>query len=172
MPREEMTEHMRLGWQLAASSTLINMPDVPTRRDSATLETWSQTTLGEWLHHKSRALAAASRELDAAAEEEPRQRIMGGAIVGLIYENAAQSMLSIPIPDELADEPAIADAYRDVVAFNASPYLERARAAYRACAANARIHEEEMGAAWASFCSGRLRLLPPSRVPPADATEF
>lgn len=166
-----MTAHMQMGWHLAANSTLIEMPQLPTQRDAATLTAWSESVLGTWLSQKQRALTEATAELDLAAEEDPRQRIIGGAIVGLIYENAAQSLLSIPTPSELDSEPTVAEAYREMVAFNAAPYLEHARAAYRACSANAEIHEEDVGPTWHAFCAGRLRLLPPGRTPPPAAAD-
>lgn len=163
VPKEELSDHMRLGWDLASSAMLIEMPMVPTRHDGATLTRWAEHDLGDWLQRMSEALTAASVELNAAANEDPLERVYAGAIVGVIYESVAQQLLWLPTPSELEREPEIAAAYRDILAFNAAPYLERSRAGYHACAANAEIHAEELGPNWATFCSGRMRLLPRAR---------
>lgn len=163
VPREALSEHMRLGWDLASSAILIEMPMVPTQHDGITLTRWAEHELGDWLQRMTEALNAASAELDAAANENPLERVYAGAIVGVIYESVAQQLLWLPTPTELNREPEIANAYRDILAFNAAPYLERSRAAYRACAANGEMHAEELGEQWSTFCAGRMRLLPRAR---------
>ena len=87
-----------------------------------------------------------------------RQRIIGGAIVGLMYEDVARVLRSIPTPDELLDEPEIREMHRDILRSQARPFLEHARRAYHACARNA---TEPPGMNhWVRFCRGRHDRLP------------
>jgi hypothetical protein len=156
--KPDFTERMKFGVILAEQSFLLEAPAVPAARDTLTLQEWSDTELAAWLEEKTRAVEAARRELDAAADEAHRQRILAGAIVGLMYEDVGRVLRAIPIPDDLRDEPEIADAFQYVVEGNAAPFIEHARRAYRACAANA-VEPEDMQQ-FSTFCAARAERLP------------
>lgn len=159
--RGEFSEHMVRGWDLAKQTFAEQMPDPPSARDSAALTAWSEGPLAGWLRRRTEVVEVARHELDTAAEESSEQRIAGGAIVGLMYEDVGRAILAIPLPDELEREPEIAAVYRDVIAFQASPWVEYARRAYRACRENARIHAIEP---YAEFCATRGARLPEART--------
>lgn len=160
--QDALSRRMRFGWTLAEESFLVPPPDAPDVRSATNLERWSEEVLGPWLERKTHTIEAARHELDEAAEESHRQRIMGGAIVGLMYEDVARVLRSIPPPSELDDEPEIREIYRDVLRGQARPFLEHARRAYRACAQNA-IRPDSMRH-WSRFCSGRQDRLPESEM--------
>lgn len=159
--RSDFSERMRRGWDLAKQTFVEQMPELPATRDSATLTAWSQGPLAGWVSRRTEVVEAARVELDAAADETSEQRIAGGAIVGLMYEDVGRAILAIPAPDELDREPEIAAVYHDVIAFQASPWVEYARRAYRACRENARIHSIEP---YAEFCAARGARLPEARA--------
>lgn len=151
------TDRMRHGLALAADTFAIELPAPPAETRGGALQAWTDGPLAEFVGRKSTALGDARHELDAAADESSTQRILGGAVVGLMYEDAGRALRGIPLPAELSNEPLIAETFRDVVAAQASPYVEEARRAYHACAENARIHEDGR---FAHFCDGRRRALP------------
>lgn len=155
---EAMTRRMRFGWTLAAEAFLVPPPEPPHDRTAENLGVWSDEVLGPWLERRSHTIAAARQELDVAAEENHRQRIIGGAIVGLMYEDVARILRSIPAPTELESEPEIREIYRDILRSHARPFLEHARRAYSACAQNA-IRPAGMRH-WSRFCAGRQDRLP------------
>ena len=155
---EELSEHMRFGRRLAEQSFGIPNPEPPASRAASELTEWAEGSLRAWLEQKTQAVEAARRELDAAAEEQHRQRIMGGAIVGLMYEDVARVLVDLPVPDDLDDEPEILALYRDVLEGQARPFLETARRAYHACALNA--SEPASMRHWARFCADREDALP------------
>ena len=157
----ELSEKMRFGWTLAEESFANEMPPPPPSGDTPDIQQWSEQDLRVWLERKSRTIEAARRELDAAAEETHRQRILAGAIVGLMYEDIALALRAIPVPAEIQREPEIAEIFRDVLEAQASPFLEHARRAYRACHLNAR-GQEGLGH-WSRFCEVRRDNLPPAR---------
>lgn len=162
VPRDDLTEHMRFGWTLAEESFQHPMPPAPIVAETAGFQSWAEGELRAWLERKQRTVEAARRELDAAAEENHRQRILAGAIVGLMYEDVAMALRDIPVPAELVSEPEIADIFRDILEAQASPFLEHARRAYRACALNAEGGPETL-AHWGRFCAGRKFNLPEPR---------
>lgn len=166
---DALTRRMRFGWTLAEESFLVPPPAPPDERSAADLETWSSQVLGTWLERKTHTIEAARRELDEAAEESHRQRIMGGAIVGLMYEDVARVLRSIPPPSELDDEPEIREIYQDVLRGHARPFLEHARRAYSACAQNA-VRPASMRH-WSRFCAGREDQLPGGDAVPLESGE-
>lgn len=155
---EAFTRTMRFGWTLAAESFLIAPPEPPQDQHAQNLEAWASEILAPWLERKTHTVEAARRELDEAAEENHRQRIIGGAIVGLMYEDVALVLRSIPPPSELDDEPEILEIYQDVLRGQARPFLEHARRAYSACAQNG-VQPRTMRH-WSRFCAARGDRLP------------
>ncbi|MCZ7680786.1 MAG: hypothetical protein M5U28_19240 [Sandaracinaceae bacterium] len=126
--------------------------------------------LEPWVARKLQVLEAARRELDLAAEEDHRQRIIGGALVALMYEELADALRSIPPPPELRGEPEIRSIYERTLRSRASRFVEQARQAYSACAQNA-VQPAGMRH-WSRFCAAREDRLPEAAVPrPAGAGE-
>lgn len=166
---EAYSEHLRRGLELAEASFTFAPPTPPASRAAGDLTEWSSGPLRAWLEQKTNAILAARRELDLAAEEDHRQRILGGAVVGLMYEDIARVLRSVPAPVDLEEEPEILTIYQDLVRSQARPFLELSRAAYRACSLNA-DHPEGMRH-FSTFCRERLDQLPEPDAPRAGRTE-
>lgn len=165
---EALSESMRFGWLLADESLGLPQPAMPPSREMHALKQWTSDVLKPWLERKSRTVEAARKELDEAAETSLRERIMAGALVGILYEDVALTLRRVPMPQGLENEPEIAAMYQDVIDFQASPFVEHARRAYYACAQNA-INRGPMHH-WSAFCSGRVDRLPASRMPEEEGT--
>lgn len=156
----ELSERARFAWLLAEQTFELERPHpAPRGATHDELQAWSESELRGWLRQKSQLVEAARAELDLVAEEEHRQRVWSGALVGLMYEDVARTLLDVPLPRELLDEPEIATAFRDVVRAEAAPYLEHARRAFRACRLNGRNRSADL-ATWAEFCGDREDQLP------------
>jgi hypothetical protein len=166
---EAYSDHMRRGLALAEASFDVAAPTPPASRAAGHLTDWGNGPLRAWLEHKSRAITAARSELDLAAEEDHRQRILGGAIVGLMYEDVARVLRAVPAPVDLDSEPEILRIYQDLVRSQARPFLELSRSAYRACSLNA---DRPPGMRhFSTFCRERLDGLPEADAPAAGTTE-
>ncbi len=160
------TERFRRGMTLAEASFRVSAPEAPESREASTLARWSDGALRAWLEQKTHAIQAAREDLDAAAEEEPDQRVLGGAVVGLMYEDLARSLLAVPAPSELDSEPEVLGMYRDLVESQSRPFLALARAAYRACSLNATARPELR--VLIGFCRARGEALPGEEPTPAS----
>ena len=143
---------------LSADSLELSLPVAPDHASASELTDWSERRLKDWLKEKARRAQAAREQLDLAASNSPRERILAGALLGLVFEDVARSLLMIPPPSELDSEPEIADVFREVLAKQAHPYLVHAHLAYQACAANA-LGVETM-VHWSDFCYARREELP------------
>jgi len=154
----ELTAEMRMARLLSAESLELPAPTAPGDRSAERLSDWSDRELKDWLSEKQQRAEAARAELDRAATQNHRQRIMAGALVGLVYEDIARTLLLIPVPAELDSEPEVAALFRELMAKQAAPFLTHAELAYAACAGNA-LGLESM-AHWADFCERRAERLP------------
>jgi hypothetical protein len=156
----KLTPEMRMARLLSAESLNLDPPVQPRDTSTATIAEWSDHELRAWMQAKHASAEAARVELDRAAVQNQRQRIMAGALVGLVYEDVARTLLSLPVPAELVSEPEIAAMYVDILRTQAGPYLFQARHAYTACAGNA----EQLPALrhWSEFCLSREAQLPAS----------
>lgn len=169
--QSELTPEMRMASLLSSESLLLAPPSGPRDDSTAAISDWSDSELKTWLQEKHVRAEAARKELDRAAQQNHRQRVMAGAMVGLVYEDLARTLLALPIPRELASEPEIAAMYVDLLKRQASPYLLHAHQAYVACAGNA---EQVSGLHhWSQFCEQREERLPTSGLdqPGAGATQ-
>lgn len=155
----DLTRQMRAARRLSEESLNLKPPQPPESRAASQISAWSEQTLGPFLEAKQSSAQAARAELDLAAGESERQRIVAGALVGLVYEDLVSVLLSVPSPEELDSEPEIKALHREVIFKQAIPYLRHAKLAYDACAANAK--QQASLAHWASFCSARASGLPP-----------
>jgi hypothetical protein len=158
VPESELTAEMRMARLLSAESLELPAPALPSDRSAAQLSDWSDSQLKDWLSEKQQRAEAARAELDRAAAQNHRQRILAGALVGLVYEDIARTLLSIPLPAELDTEPEVAALFRELMAKQAAPFLLNAELAYTACAGNA-VGLEGM-AHWSEFCERRGEGLP------------
>lgn len=162
VPESELTAEMRMARLLSAESLDLAAPAAPSDHSAAELSAWSDRELKDWLSEKQRRAEAARAELDRAALQNHRQRIVAGALVGLVYEDIARSLLTIPLPAELENEPEVAGIFRELMSKQAAPFLLHAELAYEACAGNA-LGLESM-AHWSDFCEGRGERLSESPV--------
>jgi len=163
---DALTAEMRMARLLSAEALDLPPPAHPADTSSATFSAWSDRELKDWMREKHKRAEAARRELDLAAAQSHRQRIMAGALVGLVYEDVARALMSLPVPRELISEPEIAAMYVDILRSQAAPYLLEARQAYTACAGNA--EQMEALAHWSDFCASREELLPAGAPGPVE----
>jgi hypothetical protein len=155
-----LSHDMQMGRMLSTESLDLHVPPAPGGSSANTFSAWSDQELKHWMNEKARRAHAARAQLDQAAVHSLRERVMAGALVGLVCEDVARSLLTIPLPAELSNEPDVAQMFRDVLRSQAQPYLLHAQHAYNACAENARGVETMDH--WSGFCRARLERLPES----------
>jgi hypothetical protein len=157
-PEAALPPRMREAWARARLAFAVPAPDMPVDPDVERLGRFIEGTLADWLDRKGRRVDAALAELDLAAEESHRQRVIAGALAGLLHEDIARVLLSLPVPHELDDDPEIARVYAETNEVRARRYVEHARLAYRACARNAAFPSPMVH--FRRFCDGREDRLP------------
>jgi hypothetical protein len=141
---------------LIARATLDTaMPEPPADRSYAALQRWVDTEVVAWVEHR-RAQTEEARER-FSLEGDPNESViaMSHAVVGLIHEDTALSLRSIPAPTELDSEPEIAAMYREIVSAQADTFLNSALVEFRDCANTAYNGKDDMRP-FALFCHGRF----------------
>lgn len=158
------TPLMERAWDMSRDALDVKAPEFPQEPTTEEWNVWSERVFQPWLQEKQRLVVAARRELDMAATQSMRQRIMAGAIVGLLYEDLAHVLLALPTPKAIMEEdPEIVEAFRHVVTGQARPYLEHSRAAYSACNQNAAAGRGGLSH-WSDYCRQREANLPRSAL--------
>ena len=164
---QAMSKEMRMARMLSAESLNLPDPPLPNGRTADDIQRWSEDTLAPWLQRKQESAEAARAELDQAAIQDQRQRIVAGALVGLVYEDVAQGLLRVPAPRELESEPEVLAMYNELLQQQAAPYLMHAKLGYDACAANA--HALSSLEHWSTFCGERSARLPSHKLAPGES---
>jgi len=158
IPQSEWTEKMRFAWLLTEQSFELPPPKAPVDPTAPELEAWTDGPLKKWVEQKTKMVAAAREELNKASEESSRQRIFAGALVGLMYEDIGRVMIKVPVPEDIKNDPEIAEVYQDVIESHAFRYLKNSHRAYSACAQNARRPTRLKH--WSRWCRSREGNLP------------
>lgn len=153
VPDSHLTDEMRVARSLSSESMAIADPTPPVGRSAEEIEAWTDQVLTPWITAKTARASDAKAELDRAALQNHRQRIMAGALVGLVYEDVARVVASVPVPEDFHNEPEIAQMFREVMESHALPYISQAESAYAACAANA--EQVPSMRHWSAYCEKR-----------------
>lgn len=163
----ELSDQMRMARMLSAESLELPAPAIPEDRSASSLTQWSDHELKSWVSAKLKRAEAARMELDRAANENHRQRILAGALLGLVFEDVGRALMVLPVPRELESEPEIGAIFKELMEKQAAPYLFHARLAYSACAGNA-AGLSTMNH-WSDFCSAREESLPRASADDQDS---
>jgi len=124
---------MRRGFMRARAALSAVPPPRPEELDSFGVRAY-WANFDEWLAHLRDRIDAAHDDLDEAAFEDRRQRIVSEAVLGLIYEEAAREIASLPVPQRIGDDPVDPDRHAQRLERHARRFRERAQASYRECA--------------------------------------
>ncbi|MBW2461108.1 MAG: hypothetical protein JRH11_05645, partial [Deltaproteobacteria bacterium] len=135
--RDSLSEGMLFGWELADESFDFQRPPAPPSGATDDYQVWADEELASWLERKTSTVVAARGELDQAAEESLRQRIVAGALVGLMYESIGRALRRLPVPATIQTDQEIAEVFRSILVSQARPYFGFANRAYDACRQNA-----------------------------------
>lgn len=143
------------------------LPTPPADLRFSVLQAWIEHDVVAWLGVRQKAL----RELEYRFSEEkgacPSERAVGRAAMGLIQEDTASELQKIPLPQELRQEPEIADIYVSIVEKQARPVLNGALVAYRDCSDIAYSGPGSMQH-FARYCDKRFRRLRDRDKPTPD----
>jgi len=143
---------MRRGWQRARDALSAVPPPRPEELDSFGVQAY-WANFDEWLAELTDRIDAAHDDLDEAAFEDRRQRVVAEAVLGLIYEEAAREIASLPIPDRIGDDVVDSAAHAERLERQARAFRERSRASYRECAQRG-IQPLDLRD-WSRFCAAR-----------------
>ena len=144
------------------------LPPPPADRSYTSLQHWVDTAVVAWLERRRQQTDATRDRFLLEGAPNPSERAVSHAVIGLIHEDTALSLLRIPAPSELDSEPEIAQMYREIVQTQADTFTTSALIEFRDCANDAYRGPEDMRV-WAEFCHARfdrLRERLPQRTKP------
>jgi hypothetical protein len=160
------TPRTHQGVLLARQTLAAVIPTPPNDRSYASLQRWIDSVVVAWIEQR-RAAAEATRDRFLLEANPSRSELaVTHAVVGLIDEDTALALQSLPTPAELYSEPDIAAMYRDILRTQARTFTSSAVNEFRDCA-NIGYQAPADMQSWARFCHARFdRLQPvPTRTP-------
>lgn len=150
------TPRTRQGLLAAREAFDARLPAAPADLSHTSLQRWVDSDVVAWIDGRSRKLETTRYEFGLEGDASDSEKIVGMAVVGLLQEDAARELGTIPVPAELDSEPEIAVMYREVVEAQARPFLSSALVGFRDCANLAHDGPDEMRH-WAGFCDARFQ---------------
>lgn len=150
------THRTRHGILVAREGFKARMPATPDDTSYGALQQWVDKDVIAWVGVRNETLDSARYEFGLPKDASPGERIVAMAVIGLLQEDTARELSTIPAPSELDEEPEIAKIYREVIEAHARPFLSSALVRYRECANIAHDGPEDMRH-WAGFCDARFQ---------------
>ena len=150
------TPRTRQGMLVAREGFEARLPEAPLDLSHSNLQHWVDTEVVAWVGERSKNLDTTRYEFGLVSDASAGESIVGNAVVGLLQEDTARQLATIPAPTELDSEPEIARMYREVIEAHARPFLSSALVGYRDCANTAHDGPEDMRH-WAGYCDARFR---------------
>jgi hypothetical protein len=157
------------GMTLAGQAFARGLPPPPADRSFAALSEWVEQDVATWIAARRESMDETRFQFGSNSGAGADAEILRSAVVGLLQEDTAQALASMPAPSELDSEPEIAELYRELVRVQSEPFVGAARGEYRTCADRA---EEEGGTLthFAAFCRARFeRITPTATLQPTAA---
>lgn len=152
----KLTREMRKARARAEDSLEFGLPAA--FQEEGAKATWTEKELLDWLREKHRRVEEAHVALEAAGAQNPRQGVLSASIDGLVFEEAARTLMEVPHPVDLPFGLHGISIFRDVMQENADVCLKQAEEAYAACVDRAKKFASL--ASYGPFCEGRAAALP------------
>ncbi len=149
------TPRTHQGLLIARATLDAAMPEPPADRSYAALQRWVDTEVVTWVERRRAQTEEVRERFSLEGEPNESELAVRRAVVGLLHEDTARSLRSIPAPSELDSEPEIAAMYRDIVSAQADTFLNSAIVEFRDCAEGAYRWEHDMRP-FALFCHARF----------------
>lgn len=149
------TPRTHQGLLIARATLDAAMPEPPVDRSYAALQRWVDTEVVAWVERRRTQTQEVRERFKLEGEPNESELAVSRAVLGLIHEDTARALRSIPAPVELETEPEIADMYRDIVSVQADTFLNSALVEFRDCANGAYRAEDDMRP-FALFCHERF----------------
>lgn len=152
------TRRTHQGLVLADRALQQRFPMPPEDRRRGALQTWLEQDVVSWLVEREQLIEHVGFEFGMDGRALPAERILGFAVLGLLREDTARALRTIPAPTELASVPEIEQMFHEVVESHAVPFLSAALLAFRSCSDLALEGPESMQH-FAPYCDRRFRRL-------------
>lgn len=149
------TPRTHQGLLIARATLDAAMPEPPLDRSYAALQRWVDTDVVAWVERRRAQTQEVRERFELEGEPNESELAVSRAVIGVIHEDTARALRSIPAPAELETEPEIAAMYRDIVSVQADAFLNSALVEFRDCANGAYRAEDDMRP-FALFCHERF----------------
>jgi hypothetical protein len=153
--REDMSPAVDRVWTMVEETVAMQPPAPPATSDEAAVRAWADGAFTDWMRDRiTRIEAASGASLDLEGAPAYERGIAAGVLAYALEVTAAEAR-SVPIPDEIAADTELLDAY--VTALDAAlvPFAERAAEEFLFCVAAFDETGDAAWAEWRTYCDDR-----------------
>jgi len=155
----EYTQRAREGLMVARGVLKATLPRPPAEREFDALQKWLETKVVAWIEERNKGVDATRFSFIDPLDSTPEERVVAHAVIGILQEDTALSLLTIPVPTELDSEPEITALYLEQLRTHTAPFINAALIEFRDCAHTA-VREGPLSMRrWARFCVARFQRL-------------
>jgi hypothetical protein len=160
------TERVHQGMMMARQVFAKLMPSPPADRSYASLQAWVEEQVAPWVEQRRDSVDETRFQFALGEQSRPADAVVAHAVLGLLHEDTALALSSIPSPTELDTEPEVAAMFRDLIRGQAQPFVNAARSEFADCANTGYRLGDDLRR-WAEFCHARFDRLAPAATPAA-----
>ena len=153
--KSSASPRVQSGMTLARQVLATRIPAPPSDRSYQHLQSWIDHDVVPWVTARRESVDETRFQFgleDGASDDE---RVVATAVIGLLQEDTALALASIPSPSELDTEPEVEEMFRDLVRTQSEPFQNAALDQYRTCANRAYESSPELRR-WALYCHKRF----------------
>ncbi len=162
---EDGPRELRMAWTRAETLLAEPSPEVPPEGFSTLDEAgdWANERVLPWAHDHLERMSDITDPLAGAVALDGTLRVFAASIAALLYERMIEVMLAIPVPEEIAGDAALVEAYRAAFFGALGGTVNDTRGFLEECVATASARDD--AAAWGRDCEARLARLPVAPPP-------
>jgi hypothetical protein len=152
------SQRTQLGMSLARQVLETRLPAPPSDRSYERLQLWMDQDVVPWVSARRDSVEETRFQFGLEQGASADERVVARAVLGLLQEDTALTLASIPSPAELDTEPEVGAMFRDLVRTQSQPFQSAALSEYRDCATRGYEEGRDLHR-WAVFCNTRFERL-------------
>lgn len=154
--RDAMSEPAQLVYRQVEEAIAIRPPEPPTQGTLEAVNAWAEGPFRVFLEHRLAATQAALDTMARMTQSPVTERGMGAALLGYLYEDMVASIRGSAVPEDIAHDPELLDAYRGALSAAVGPLAGYAANAYQGCVSLFGQAADPAWAEWSPYCTVHL----------------
>lgn len=170
--REELSEGLRALWSHVEETVAIRPPDGPEEATVERVNEWAQGPFTEWFGRRRERMRETIASSESVPEDPAHERAVAAALLGYALEDFVAGVRGAPIPESMAQDPELLEAYVAGLDGQMGPLATEAVVHYAYCQRRLRaLGDASEWLPWRAYCvqRGQEMIEVYGLSPPSDA---